>query len=331
MNSVLITGAGYRIRKRGDVLTIETGKDSNTAEPPRTLSPLGLDLLALAGDHSISTAAVRLVTSHGGGIVLMDGLGNPFGHFLPIGRSAFIEKYESQAFAPEERRLEIARSICIGALENKLTLLTGLQRRRGFDLLREIEIIENAQDSAMECTNTDCLRGVEGSAARAYFQGLSLAFDDIWGFFRRSQNPATDPVNSLLSYGYGMLYIQARQALVLSGFSPYYGAYHETYKKQEALVYDLVEEFRQPVIDRTVVSFLSKRLATPDDFTYPEEGGCMIETGVKKKYAAAVLARIHGKVKYEDRTFQEIFRIQAEKLGKALTEGGSYIPFRFRL
>ena len=77
------------------------------------------------------------------------------------------------------------------------------------------------------------------------------------------------------------------------------------------------------------MSFLSKRWQLLMIY-YPRKG-CMIETGVKKKYAAAVLARIHGKVKYEDRTFQEIFRIQAEKLGKALTEGGSYIPFRFRL
>ena len=330
MNSVLITGAGYRIRKRGDVLTIETGKDSDTAEPPRTLSPLGLDLLAIAGDHSISTAAVRLVTSHGGAIALMDGLGNPFGHFLPLGRSALIEQYEGQASAPEERRLEIARSICIGALENKRTLLSNLERIRGFDLSREIGLVEDAQDRVITCQSSDSLRGVEGSGAHAYFRGLSLAFNDIWGFLGRSQNPATDPVNSLLSYGYGMLYIQVRQALVLSGFSPYYGAYHETYKKQEALVYDLVEEFRQPVVDRTVVTFLAKHMAKPEDFTYPDEGGCMIGTVVKKKYAAAVLARIYGKVSYEDATFQEIFKRQAERLGKVLTEGNEYVPFRYR-
>ncbi|MDX8551917.1 CRISPR-associated endonuclease Cas1 [Methanospirillum sp. J.3.6.1-F.2.7.3] len=331
MNSVLITGAGYRIRKRGDVLTIETGRDSEVAEPPRTLSPLGLDLLAIAGDHSISTAAVRLVTSHGGSIALMDGLGNPFGHFLPLGRSALIEQYESQASAKEDRKLEIARSICFGALENKVVLLSNLERIRGFDLSREIERIRDAHDRVSECKSSDSLRGVEGSGAHAYFQGLSHAFDDKWGFLGRYQNPASDPVNSLLSYGYGMLYIQSRQALVLAGFSPYYGAYHETYKNQEALVYDLVEEFRQPVVDRTVITFLAKHMATPDDFSYPDEGGCLIGTVAKKKFAGAVLARIHGKVSYEDATFQEIFKRQAERLGKALTEGSLYTPYRYRI
>ena len=116
----------------------------------------------------------------------------------------------------------------------------------------------------------------------------------------------------------------------MSGFSPYYRAHHETYKKQEALVYDLVEEFRQPVVDRTVVTFLAKHMAKPEDFTYPDEGGCMIGTVVKKKYAAAVLARIHRKVSYEDATFQEIFKRQAERLGKVLTEGNEYVPFRYR-
>lgn len=331
MNSVMITGAGYRIRKRGDVLTIETGKDSNVAEPPRTLSPLGLDLLVIAGDHSISTAAVRLVTSHGGAIALMDGLGNPFGHFLPFGRSALIENYKEQASASPKCKLEIARSICYGALENKRTLLSRLERIRGFDLSREISLIDEAQDRVSSCDSPDSLRGIEGSGAHAYFQAFSLAFDEAWGFLGRSQNPAPDPVNSLLSYGYGMLYVQSRQALVLSGFSPYYGAFHETYKKQEALVYDLVEEFRQPVIDRTVITFITKHMAKPEDFIYPDEGGCAIESAVKKKYAAAVLARIHNRVIYEDATFQEIFKRQAERLGKALIEEGEYVPYRYRL
>ena len=56
----------------------------------------------------------------------------------------------------------------------------------------------------------------------------------------------------------------------------------------------------------------------------------MIGTEVKKKYAAAVLARIHRKVSYEDATFQEIFKRQAERLGKVLTEGNEYVPFRYR-
>lgn len=330
MNSVLITGAGYRIRKRGDVLTIESGKDGDATEPPRTLSPLGMDLLAIAGDHSISTAAVRLVTSHGGAIALMDGLGNPYGHFLPLGRSALIENYESQASASPKRRLAVAKAICAGALLNKQAFLSKLERFRGFDLSREIGIIEEAVKRVDDCESQDSLRGVEGSGAHAYFQAFSLAFDEVWGFIGRSQNPPPDPVNAMLSYGYGMLYVQARQALVLAGFSPYYGAYHETYKKQEALVYDLVEEFRQPVVDRTVVTFLAKRMATPDDFTYPDEGGCAIETAVKKKYAAAVLARIHGKVKHEEGTFKDLFKQQAERIGKALTEGSTYIPYRDR-
>jgi len=127
MNSVLMTGAGYRIRKRGDLITIDTGKDSEPAEPPRTLSPHGLDLLTIVGDHSISTAAVRLVTSHGGSIVLMDGLGNPFGHFLPLGRYSLIEQFEEQTSESSGCKLEISRSIVFGALGNNEIYLVKLE------------------------------------------------------------------------------------------------------------------------------------------------------------------------------------------------------------
>ena len=50
----------------------------------------------------------------------------------------------------------------------------------------------------------------------------------------------------------------------------------------------------------------------------------------KKKYATALLARIHGKVSYEDATFQEMFKRQAERIGKALTKGERYVPYRYR-
>ncbi|MDD1724755.1 MAG: CRISPR-associated endonuclease Cas1 [Methanospirillum sp.] len=330
MNSVLITGAGYRIRKRGDVLTIESGKDSETSEPPRTLSPLGLDLLAIAGDHSISTAAVRLVTSHGGAIALMDGLGNPYGHFLPLGRSSLIEHYESQATANQDHKFEIAQAICRGALANKETLLKKLGKVRGLDFSPEIQLLQESQEHVSSCENTDSLRGVEGSGAHVYFQALSTAIPPEWGFIGRAQNPPPDPVNSLLSYGYGILYVQARHALVLNGYSPYYGAFHETYKKQEALVYDLVEEFRQPVVDRTVMTFIARHMAAPTKFSLDDGTGCVIELPVKKKYASAVLSRVHAKIGHEEANYQEIFSRQAERLGKALTEGSDYIPYRYR-
>ena len=95
-------------------------------------------------------------------------------------------------------------------------------------------------------------------------------------------------------------------------------------------MYDLVEEFRQPVVDRTVLTFLSRHMATPEDFTLDDGGGCMIENTVKKKYASAILSRIHEKVSHEEATFQDIFSRQAQLLGKAITDGESYTPYRYR-
>ena len=48
--------------------------------------------------------------------------------------------------------------------------------------------------------------GIEGQAARGYFSGLREILGVCYYKGVRSRRPPNDPFNSLLSYGYGILY-----------------------------------------------------------------------------------------------------------------------------
>jgi len=57
----------------------------------------------------------------------------------------------------------------------------------------------------IEARRQDIL-GLEGKAARSYFEAISSIMPERYRFAGRSRNPARDEFNALLNYGYGVLY-----------------------------------------------------------------------------------------------------------------------------
>lgn len=47
--------------------------------------------------------------------------------------------------------------------------------------------------------------GLEGICARHYYQALRYYFPSEWLFYGRNRQPPLDPINALLSWGYGVL------------------------------------------------------------------------------------------------------------------------------
>lgn len=330
MKTLFIQGGVTRIRQRGDLIMIKRGGDEEEDEMTSMVSPVGLEQITLAGDHSLSTGVIGLIARHGGVITLLDGLGHPLGQFFPFEKTALMGQYEKQISLPPEKRLELAKVICTASLGNRGILLKKVMQKTGVDLNREIHAIQEVMNQIPDCQTTNSLRGIEGSGAHAYFEGFRMTLPESWGFTGRVKHPSRDPVNALLSYGYGMLYGQARIALVCQGLSPYYGVFHESYRKQEALVYDFVEEFRQVVVDRVVLTFLNRKNASSGDFSLREDSTCLIQDPVRKKFVQHILERLSSEARGTGETYSRHVEIQAENLAKAIMSDAVYRPFLYR-
>jgi len=59
-------------------------------------------------------------------------------------------------------------------------------------------------------------------------------------------------VNALLSFGYTLLTTELTGALAAQGLDPFVGVLHDLDYGRPSLALDLLEEFRQPIIDRLV-------------------------------------------------------------------------------
>ncbi len=121
------------------------------------------------------------------------------------------------------------------------------------------------------------LNGIEGVSASLYWTVFGEKILKLgWKWHGRKKNPATDPVNLLLSLGYGLLATQCNSALSLRGFDPYLGIIHKTNSERPALVYDFMEIFRTQVVDNWILGLLQNTLFTPQDFYYLEDGSCRL-------------------------------------------------------
>ncbi len=112
------------------------------------------------------------------------------------------------------------------------------ENQHNFEIsIRKLEDYKQKIKSIKEQTLSDIaasLRGWEGAAAKVYFKLIAKFMPQEYTFSERSQHPAKDIFNTLLNYGYGILYGKIKGALIKAGIDPYVGIFHrEDYNRPD--------------------------------------------------------------------------------------------------
>jgi CRISPR-associated protein Cas1 len=178
----------------------------------------------------------------------------------PQSGNPLLRLAQYRAYDDVGRRLTIAKAFVAGKLHNYRQLLlraardaTGSRQER----LRAIAVRHaDALGALAEARDLTQTLGIEGQAAREYFQGLNLLAPGISA--GRSRRPPQDPANCLLSFGYGMLRVAVHGALEQVGLDPYLGYLHGVRPGKPALALDLMEELRPLLVDRLVLTLLNR-------------------------------------------------------------------------
>jgi CRISPR-associated protein Cas1 len=170
----------------------------------------------------------------------------------------------------------------------------------------------------------DQILSIEGRAAQRYWEALGAVVPESYGWPGRVTRGAQDPVNAALNYGYGILYGQVERALVLAGLDPYGGFIHADRPGKPSLVFDLIEEFRTVVVDRTVVGMTTKGMRLEMD-----EAGRLTEEA-RRSVAEKVLERLDAAERYEKKRqpLRVILQSQARHIATFVRgERAAYEPF----
>ena len=138
-----------------------------------------------------------------------------------------------------------------------------------------------------QAETTDKLRGLEGSAAVAYFSVLDemiLQSKDTFFFTERSRRPPLDAFNALLSFAYSLLAHDCASALEAVGLDAYVGFLHRDRPGRESLALDLMEELRPCLADRFVLTMVNNRIIKPADFDFRESGAVFLTEAGRRTF-----------------------------------------------
>ncbi len=178
----------------------------------------------------------------------------------PQSGNPMLRLAQFRAYEDSRRRLGLARALVAGKLHNYRQLLLRAARDAAAarqDRLRELAA--RHAEALVELATAPSLTvvlGIEGQAARGYFRGLDILSPGVGS--GRTRRPALDPVNCLLSFGYGMLRVGVHGALEQVGLDPYLGYLHGVRSGKPALALDLMEEFRPLLVDRLVLTMFNR-------------------------------------------------------------------------
>ena len=170
----------------------------------------------------------------------------------------------------------------------------------------------------------DSLMGYEGTASARYWQWFELMVDEETDFKERITRGATDLVNQMLNYGYAILYRLVRDSVIHQGLHPELGYLHAYQKNKDTLVFDLVEPFRQPVVDRAVLAMINRGT------TLKTHKG-LLDEPTRRKLITAVYKRLgqHDKYLGQRLTFYDIIHKQTHLLKLHITgQAAEFKPYK---
>ena len=224
----------------------------------------------------------------------------PHGHFQArvsgkVLGNVLLRKKQYQMSEAEEYSVLIGGSFLLGKIANCRKVLQRAIRDHAFsvDVQKISEASEGLKGSMKEiekCRSNAALMGIEGSAAKIYFQvfdELILQQKEDFYFRERSRRPPLDNVNALLSFLYTLLTNEVASALETVGLDPYVGFLHQDRPGRVSLALDLMEELRPVFVDRLVLSMINRAQINGKDFLKKESGGVIMTDEAKKQVLSA--------------------------------------------
>ncbi len=189
-------------------------------------------------------------------------------------RNVFLRLAQFDRWRDPEFRLAFSRSVISAKLTAQQRLLARHQRNHPGILEEDSPArIRELIEKVATAESVEVAQGMEGAAAAVYYRQFGRMLKSV-PFPGRKKHPSTDPANSLLSLGYVLLGNEIGALLEARGFDPAVGFLHGLRYGRSSLALDVVEVFRQPMIDRLTLRLLNLRQLAPEDF----EGG---ETGLR--------------------------------------------------
>lgn len=223
MTILYLLEQGTTLHKDGDVLTVI--KKGSVLQEIRAIE---VEQIIVLGNVNLTTPVVNYILSKGIDCVFCNSYGKFHGRLISTeSKLGLLRLRQAEAVSQPQRKRAIATAFVRGKLHNQRTLIRRFQRELNLaQLERTLDNIAYAQRRLDDCPDTGTLQGLEGFASASYYTSFREILKQDLGFTTRVRRPPTDPVNSLLSFGYTLLVYNIQSAISTVGLDPFIGFLH---------------------------------------------------------------------------------------------------------
>jgi CRISPR-associated protein Cas1 len=308
---------GLWIGKTGNVLRVKE-KDQVVQEVR-----IGeLCQLNLFGNVQLSTQAIQALCENEVPIAYFSMGGWFYGLTQGLGvKNIFLRREQFRLADVPAFCLRLARELVAGKIRNQRTML---QRNHIEPPPQALAMLKCLCEQAEKAANLEELLGIEGNAARVYFEHFAGMIkveraDEHAGpainherhsenapasdpaplahraaappafnfdFTSRNRRPPRDPVNALLSLAYSVLAKDLTIVTQAVGFDPYQGFFHQPRFGRASLALDLMEPFRPLIADSAVLTAINTSMIGPGDFVRAGQSVALTPSGRKAFFRA---------------------------------------------
>lgn len=172
---------------------------------------------------------------------------------------------------------------------------------------------------------------LEGEAASLYWPALAQTLDPSWGFGgKRARRARQDPINILFDVMSSFLARDIGIAVRRAGLHSGFGVLHTTQERENALAYDLIEEFRAPVAEACVLALIARKSLTTA-LSSRDETGCFMTREAWPPLIRGYEGWIGRPIKHpasgETVLWRGLFELQAHAFAQSCEDGSPYIPY----
>lgn len=268
MATLVLDNRALELRLDGQALAFYENGERRGSLPLKLL-----ERVVIQGDLALGTGVITRLAENGTAVLMLSKrhsrrLALVLG---PAHNDAAIRIAQAQRVADPAWCAAWSRRLVVAKTRAQMRLLKQALAQRPDcrkPLSDALAVLENALSglgAPDQAPSPDRIRGIEGAAARAYFQGLTALFPPALDFTGRNRRPPRDPVNACLSLAYTLLHFEAVRAAHVAGLDPLLGFYHRPAFGRESLASDLIEPLR-PHADGWVWRLFRERTLRAEHF-----------------------------------------------------------------
>jgi len=342
LNPLHLSGWGVKIRvqnlrSRSDLEVVD-GREDNKQSSSLRFRPRRLPYNSVIIDgHSgyISLQAFHWLSRNKIPVFILNYDGSLISSILsPMPVKADLRVAQIDSHRDPQKRFMIAHAIVEAKIQRSLDVLRWLGER--YDVERKIREAKKEALQLPKAKAINDLRVVEARVAQKYWEAFQSVIPETFCFQsrlirNRRPNNASDPVNLVLNYSYGVLEGEVRRAINTVGLEPSIGWLHEFTSAQtrESGVYDLMEPFRFLGELTTIETFESSVLDLKDFYFTGDDYRYRIEIEAKRRFLELLKSRFNSGVKYKGKMWKwdTVILSKTQELARFLLDKSKQVDF----